>query len=156
KTKRKMEEETNTEQLQRGEAHYMPIISDRDEEDNGGDVQSEGVHPVRDAGADSGHCTDAVMATILQRMVLCRILELQAAEKAMVDERRRLTRLWDRHRERLQVLRDELQDAYATALLVSAQEERVTLGDDFDGLAEMLYNRLHGDRSVMLSRWTGD
>ncbi|RLN86740.1 hypothetical protein BBJ28_00003473 [Nothophytophthora sp. Chile5] len=134
----------------------MPILSDRDEGYHGGDQRSEGVDSARGAGADRGHCTDAVMATILQRMVLCRILELQAAEKTMVDERRWITRLWDRHRERLQVLRDKLQDTYATALLISAQEERVMLGDDFDGLAEMLYNRLHGYQSAMLSRWTGD
>ncbi|POM67081.1 Hypothetical protein PHPALM_16972 [Phytophthora palmivora] len=63
--------------------------------------------------------------------------------------------LWLAHIANVMKVRDALNDAYATAAMISAEINNVSCTQDFNSYAEMLYNRLNGDESELLARWQG-
>ncbi|GMF82273.1 unnamed protein product [Phytophthora fragariaefolia] len=52
-------------------------------------------------------------------------------------------------------VRDALNEAYATASMISAEATNVSCTQDFNSYAEMLYNRLNGDEFELMARWQG-
>ncbi|KAL4114927.1 hypothetical protein PRIC2_013824 [Phytophthora ramorum] len=133
-----------------------PRSSEREQRREGGGHASEdhnAQHGI--ASAVSEAHVDAVSTALVKKIVLSRVVELQAWEKKLECDRERFMLLWRAYHDDMGKLQDALNDAYATASMISADATCVSCTQDFNSYAEMLYNRLHGDESELLTRWQG-
>ncbi|KAL4159479.1 hypothetical protein PRNP1_000056 [Phytophthora ramorum] len=104
------------------------------------------------ASAVSEAHVDAVSTALVKKIVLSRVVELQAWEKKLECDSERLMLLWRAYNADMGKLQYALNDAYATASMISADATCVSGTQDFNSYAETVYSRLHGDEPELLTR----